>query len=307
MKRLLILTTLLTVILTAHGRYRQTPKDFTDPLRSNMNIGLHCGTGALTANAALGSPTSLGLNTGIDVDYTYLFNNFWGIRFGTDFVFSTSGFHADGVETQTMGEVELYDGSGTTVTRLSHYTFTTPSVNETYTAVLAQVPIQLSFRYKHFFFDVGAKAVIPLGVTASYQYGATEIGVGYDIDGTGSHLEVPIPCGTLEPQKGKYSLSEAGGLSFPLWVSLSFDIGYRIPLKLHQLLYIGFNMDYSLNRPTLGGENELITFEYGSPRFNNIASTRHLSQLGYFSFGLKIQYSFTFGRRANNQNNPFLP
>lgn len=304
MRKLLFGIALMLVTPFAHSQQRA--HGFAFPLRSNLDIGLRCGTGAVTANASMFNPTVLGTDVGFDLGYTYYFNNNWGVHIGADIVYCRNGYHFEAIESSVLGTIDLYD-DGSTITRPSHYTLLTQDVHQNNTSLFAEVPLQISYRHDHLQLNVGLKFIMPLSIAANYQYGTTEVGVGYDIDGTGSHLDIPIPCGTLEPQNGSYSFLENTGYTFPLLTALSFDAGYRIPLTMHRQLYLGFYVDYSLTHIGLDGEDELVTFNNGEPLFNNIAQTHHLNNWGYAALGIKIQYGFGFGKHASYHRSSATP
>lgn len=291
-----------------HSRffYKQQ-KMFKMQRRSNFTVEQGNGIANLHINSDLEGVNRLGVTTHLTAGYTYLWTQEMGFHTGLGIVYAGSGFATSKIETQSMGYLTAYNNENET-TRSTHYTVSVTSVKESYKAFYLELPIQLTYQQQWFWVNYGFKLLWPLSMKASCTYGETSIGVGYQIDGFGTYIDIPVEIARFSPEKNSYSVSKfvGGKICYPVYIAFAINGGYRLALDNKQSLLFGFYFDIALNRTPVGSDNSLVVFG-DIPALRPILQSNLANSLRYIDFGISITYNYTFGKRIGyRKGNPFV-
>ena len=310
LRHIVLLLTIFSTAVPLMGQqsrfYRDQKKMFSKQLRSNLTVKLGTGIANLHINSDLDGVNRLGFTTQLTAGYTFLWAKEMGFHTGLGIVYAGSGFSTSKVEAQSMGYMTAYNNEDAT-TRSTHYTASVSSVKESYQAFFLELPIQLTFQNEWFWVDYGFKLLLPLSVKASCTYGATSIGAGYQIDGFGTRVDIPVEIARFSPDKSTYTVSSlvGGGVCYPAYIAFAISGGYRLALDNKQMLQFGFYFDIALNRTPVGSDNSLVVFG-DVPSLRPILQSNLVNSLRYINFGVSITYNYTFGKRIGyHKGNPF--
>ena len=304
-KRLLYLLILLLALPPADAycqtlRQRQRLIMLRKQRAENIQFAAGGGLSSLMVNGKLLKPTTLGGGGNLDFGYTHFFNLNFGLHTGIGTLYSRSGFHQDRQESSTLTTVTVANNQRQT-DRAAHLTTITSDMNEHYNAFYVSIPLQFAYQYDNLWVNFGVRIMLPLSVTASYDYGKTLIGVGYDFDGLGVTLPHLVDKEIIDPQSGTYKVSglSGGEAGFAFFATASIEGGYRMPMGIDKILYLGVYLDYSLNQVAVGGDENYTRDEDDNLQPAHALSSSIADHLRYASFGIRLTYNYSSGRRIN--------
>lgn len=316
MKPSIAIFLLLLIFQPARAQYmtfkRAQQKYFNLQHRSNFTVNQGNGISSLLIASDLKNVNRPGFTTHLDVGYTFLWSYAGGFHTGLGIQYAGSAFASDGVESQTMGYMTAYSNEQS-ATRHAHYTANTSSVREDYHAWYLTLPVQLAYQQDHFWMNYGVKIMLPLSFSAKYDYGVTTIGAGYDFDGFGTSVDVPVEVDRLDTRSGTYDIASlTGGINgYPAYAALALSGGYRLALDHQHTLLFGFYLDLALNRTHAGGANNMVTLGTNYACRNALQSNV-VRSLRHIDCGISMTYSLTFGKKIgyhsksrNRNQNPF--
>lgn len=312
LRYLLLLAALVAVASDATAQWsafqRRQTSLFRAQRRSNLSFNHGDGLSALWVATDLSNANSPGFTTHLQVGYTFLWRREAGFYTGLGVRYARSGFAADRVETEAMGYLTAYNNEGS-ATRSTHYTASIASIDERYSALFLELPLQLTYQQGSFFLDYGFKLMLPFFVRASCRYGETTIGVGRDIDGFGTHVDLPVELRRLPASQNDYTVGSlgGGGFAYPFYVALALNGGYRLAFDRETSLQIGFFVDFALNRTSVGADEGMVDFGDRATLLPVLQSNLS-SVLRYMDCGVSIAYNFSFGKNISyrqNRKNPY--
>lgn len=304
-RELLRLIPLLVLMLSADilfgQNYRWESRQwnmFMNQRRSNFTVTGGVSTAALLVDMHPLLPTRIGVGGRLEAGYTFLWTRESGYHVGLGFTYSHSGFYVDRVESQIHGYVEAYNHENRVV-RSSDYTAVVNEVHERYDAFFLQVPLQLAFQQKHFYFNAGFRFMLPLHVKASCDYGTATVGVGYDITGFGQHVDVPIETYQFAASESDYVLSSVtkGGVAWLGTVAVAIDGGYRWCIDKQHHLAIGAYANFGINHTRVGDGEPFVVLEGNVPRIRTCMQGDLAGTLRYVDLGVSLTYTISFGKR----------
>lgn len=296
---LLLFLAVATTVYAQYGRTELRQRHYMRQQRSsNVSLALGGGVGELVADGRLLDPSYPGATFLVDAAYTYLWDRLSGIRVGLGVTYLHSRLAIEGAETSSTGQIELFDADGT-YTRSTHFTAATTAVSEGYDAVYVTLPLHLVLQRNHFFSALGVRLMVPLHVGASYSHGATHIGVGREVDGTGTTLARPVEMLSLEAQEGSYTLPATRFVS----AAVSVEAGYRYAVDAKKMLTVALYADVALNRSHHGGDG-LAALDGDGYHISHVLESGMVSALRYCAVGVRVTYGFSFGSRIRT-GNPF--
>lgn len=273
-------------------------KYFSMQLRSNLTIEQGNGINSFLIATDQKNANRIGFATFLQAGYTFFWDRQMGFHTGLGVRYAHCGFAADGVESQAIGYMTAYNNQNS-ATRRTHYTATLSSVKEAYNAWFLEIPLQLAYQDHHFWLDAGFKVLLPLSVSATYDYGEASIGAGYAIDGFGVGVEVPVEIERLDAQSGTYDVGTlgGGGIAYPAYLALALSGGYRLALDGQNMLQFGLYLDVALNRTCVGGISDMVAIDGAMPQQRTVLQSNLARSLRYCDFGISVTYNFTFGKK----------
>lgn len=283
-------------------------RSFRLQLRSNFTLEQGNGIASFLAASGQKLVNIIGFETQMQAGYTYLWNRKMGFHTGLGVRYAGGGFGAYNVEGQAMGYMTAYNNEHS-ATRRTHYTATLSSVRETYDAFFFEIPLQLAFQKQHWWMNAGLKVLVPLYVFGSYDYGPTSLGAGYDIDGFGVDVEVPVEVDRVDGLQGDYTVCDikGDGIAYPIYVAFALSSGYRMALDEKHMLQFGVYFDIALNRNVMGGTYYWLEIDDGVSQQQMVMQNNLEQSLRYCDFGISVTYNITFGKRIGyKKGNPFL-
>ena len=299
MKRLYLLAVAIVMASGVYAQWRVSP--FVRPQRYHFQAGLRGGTGAWMIDSKMGFPTQLGDMEAIDLGYTYLTTRYFGYHIGLSVSRLSSGCQFNSATRTAMGYIKVSDNQSHSI-RPSHFTIETKDISEVYSGWYVEVPLQIELQADHWWCRMGIKGMLPITMQAHYSTGETTVGVGHQIDGTGSHIANPVETFRYDAEEGDYEVTDiAGGkVCHPLYVSLALEGGYRWALAPSQMLYVGVWIDCALNRTACGGSDDVMEFNGTRPQFWHILESSRLSHLRYAAAGIKVSYDMAWGKKVDS-------
>ena len=268
---------------------------------SNIDFSFGGGCAQLIANGKILDPIHPGATIQMNAAYTYLWDRLSGIRLGLGMTYAHNGLNIDINEMESIGSIELFDNASTVV-RTTHFTTTTNGIQERYDLLFLTIPAYFVYQSEHFYSNIGLQLMIPLVSSANYDYGNTTIGVGRQIDGTGTTLRRPIEMKNIDGHSGNYKISSfSEGKTNLMNIAASFAIGYRYALNAKQIINFVFYANIGLNSAKNSGE-DFVSYTNGEYEQNNYLQSNSISTLRYLDIGLRATYNFTFGKRIRTSN-----
>ena len=304
---------LLLILLPANAQWmtfkRAQQKYFTMQLRSNLTIEQGNGINSFLIATDQKNANRVGFATFLQAGYTFFWDCQTGFHTGLGVHYARSGFAAEDVESQSIGYMTAYNNQNS-ATRRTHYTATLSTVSETYNSVFLEIPLQLAFQDHLFWMDAGVKVLLPLSVSATYDYGEASIGAGYAIDGFGVGVEVPVEIDRLDAQHGTYDVGTlgGGGIAYPAYLAVALSGGYRLALDGQNMLQFGLYLDVALNRTCVGGISDMVSIDGVMQQQRTVLQRNLARSLRYCDFGISMTYNFTFGKKIGYhryKSNPF--
>lgn len=288
------------------AQWRMKPR-FSKPRTNNVTFELKGGAGALLIDKSMGKPTKLGYNAGGMVGYTYQYDIKYGIHTGLGFTYLSSGYTTPSTVSIYLDEshqIPLVNSMGS---KQSDYDIRsrTSSVDETYTTLMIEIPVQWAYAYENYWFNAGVRLSLPLSISADYTYGPSvrEMiymeGSGTDLTNTPIHLfDVPAKTGSYKA----YSLSD--GLK--VFVNLAIEGGYRIPRGNNGSIYIGLYLDYALNNAGTVVEGQFLEWKLDENNnhdndeavYNGVLRSEAVDTYKNFNAGVKLYYNLAFGKKV---------
>lgn len=308
---IILLIFMLSVVISSVAQqtayFRTQQKYFWWQRSSNITIEQGNGLSSLLIASDIKDVNRIGFTTNLIVGYTYFWERTAGFHTGLGIRYARSGFAADGVESQSMGYMIAYNNESS-VKRRTHYTATITSVKENYNAFFLELPIQLVYQYRQFWFDYGFKIFLPISVKGAYDYGETVIGAGYTIDGFGTDVPAPIEFDRLDARSGTYTVSTlgGGGSAYTAYVALSFSCGYRHAIDKKHMLQFGVFIDFALNRTAINSSNGMVDIG-NDVAFHPVLQSSLVQSLRHIDCGISVTYNFTFGQRIGFHHYKSMP
>lgn len=269
------------------------PKYMGQQYTSNFTATL--GIGGATLAMSDGFRPGIGANIG--VGYVYHWRYDAGIHTGLGIRYAHSAFESGNIEAVSVGKMTAYNNTSS-ATRTTHYLSTITTVREDYDALFLDIPLQIIRQKGRFYYEYGFRVVLPLSVTAAYDYGETIVGAGLDIDGFGTYIQHPMEVDRIKPQHEQYTVGtlKGRGMAYPAYLALTVSGGYCLTLKSKQTLHIGVYADIALNRTCVGGTGDLLSLDNDKSRFRPVLQSNLASSLRYASVGIKVDYNLAFGK-----------
>lgn len=304
MRRFFAILLFVVVALTGLAQHPKMP-------RNRVMFGVGFGGNSFAQDWNLFYPSTVGGNLRGSVGYLYYINYNFGLYGGLDFAYAGGGYHADRYTSESQGFIEVSDGV-IVMTIPSTFTITTEDVKERYHSLMLAVPVLVhiqTYSRSPVFFRGGLKLAVPLTLSATYTYGHSEMGVGGEIDGTGTMLEDIIPRVEHDEVSGVYDAR----LSSPVQVLGSLEAGWMYRKRsrhvhpygsrLRRNYYIfGFStyLDFSLWETSVASSssNGLVSYANGSWHFSNCLQSDMVRRMGSVSLGLRFTWDFGFGADA---------
>lgn len=289
---------------------------------SHLSIGARGGVAGFSAQSIFKSKTQLGLGTSIDLSYAYFITNGVGIRTGFYLTTVSNSISVSDVETVLSAPSPYLTGV------VDNYTAVTPLLTENYAAVLGEIPIQLALRGDHWYSNLGVKMLLPYKIESSYHYDESPITYENSVNNALSNTRrnnkttyIPNPDPYPE-QNGTYTLYNAKDdvdfLDRPWYLLIALEAGYRVGCECGHSWVIGLYFDYALNR--LNSNSSDRSLLYISPEVSEAADptaaaaesgtlppgithtngawlSTALTSLGFFDFGVKLQYDIGLTQR----------
>ena len=301
MKKISLIFLALAIASTMQAQWKAAKK-FSAPSVHNVAVAIEGGVGGLMIDKSLGAPTKLGFNAGGGVGYTFYFAENYGVHTRFSFSYISSGYSAGEVHTDlTIDSIETWDAT-TTITGRADVTTTTTSVEEKYTTMLLELPIQFAYSQGHLWANAGVRLSMPLSVNATYTYGPSSTGIAYfhetetRVEGPPIHLEGGL---ALDGENGSYSAHKMAD-KFSVFVTLSLEGGYRIPVDATSSVYVGAFVDYGINSYTTEDNEQFIstTMKNGTKttQFNGALKSTATESFKNFATGIRAYYNFGIGK-----------
>lgn len=270
---------------------------------SNIDFSFGGGCAQLLADGRFFAPIYPGASFQMNVAYSYLWDKLSGFRIGLGMTYAHNGVGFDKFESESIGNIEFFDNESTVV-RSTHFTATTDGMHERYDLAFITLPAYFIFQSGHFYSNVGFQIMLPIISAAHFDYGATTIGIGRQIDGTGTTLRRPIEILSVDEQSGRYTASsfEQGGTNL-MNIAASIAVGYRYAIDAKSIINFVFYANIGLNKNKIDGD-DLVYYANGDYEINNYLHSNSISSLRYMDVGIRISYNMTFGKRISS-GNPF--
>lgn len=277
--------------------------------RNRIVFGGYVGASTFAPNWKFFEPSVPGLNFRGSLAYLYYFNTRLGIYCGVEAGYFGGGVNMEHFETESHGYIDVSDGNSTMTIPATFNTFT-QDIKERYHSLLLTIPLQCYLQTNEkepIFFRGGFKLAFPLTLSATYQYGKSEFGVGPEIDGTGTLLDGIIPRDTHEEMHGTYGAQ----FNNPFAVLGAVEVGLLMKYRSHHRHYIhgkirrnyyffglSFYMDVPLWELKDASSGDFISYSHGNWNFSNLIQSNVIDKMGYFSMGVKLTWDFGFGEDA---------
>ncbi|MBQ9546664.1 MAG: hypothetical protein IJU90_05205 [Bacteroidales bacterium] len=301
MKKISIMLLALALASSMQAQWKAA-KHFSAPSVHNVSIAIEGGLGGLMIDKSLGAPTKLGFNAGGGIGYTFYFAENYGVHTGFSFSYISSGYSAGEVHTDlTIDSIETWDAA-TTHRGRADVTSTTTSVEEKYTTMLLELPIQFAYSQANLWLNAGVRLSVPLSVNATYTYGPTSTGIThfYETDTYVAGNPIPLEGGlTLNGENGSYSAHKMAD-KLSVFVTLSVEAGYRFPIDATTSVYVGAFVDYGINSYTTEDNEQFISTLTNNgtktTRFNGALKSTATESFKNLATGIRAYYNFGLGK-----------
>ncbi|MEE1898213.1 outer membrane beta-barrel protein [Flavobacterium rakeshii] len=221
---------------------------------------------------------SPGFNFGIE--YTYNFNNNFGISLGTEFQHFKSevkAFAISGNYQTTDFEMESFE-----------FRYSMRSFKEEQTVGFINIPIMFVYQNQEYDFYVRAGAKIGLPLSGKFKSGYNLYTSGY-YPQYNAELFDPAFMGF-----GEFNNVQANGdLNIKPTYIASVELGIKQSVGKSNL-YIGFYLDYGLN-DIADKKNRLADYTVNDSgagfKYNSVLNTEYVDEIKTMAFGVKLRYS----------------
>lgn len=263
-----------------------------------VGIGYRAGLGTMLNNGDLGyiklndktlDGPQFRFSNGIDITLTQYTTPHFGFTVGLSYYRQQSGYTRCDLPSVEMGVLPItYQGSTTLMD--AEYTYLTSIVDENYQVSFIEVPLMLAARSKYLHADLGFRVAIPIASSASYNYGETSVNVGYDVLGTGTHLDELMVLDTRPGQQGSYDI--ANDLR-NIYVMATAGLSYRTIDKYNNVWLMGAYADLNLTKTILTNTTSPNFYsDLGGGTYTNAMHSSFMESFSFLSVGLKLQFCF---------------
>lgn len=267
---------------------------------SYLTVGIHCGPGGLMMNGSIAAPSRMGVDLGLNIDYTFFLNRAFGFNTGLGFNWLNSGLSTSKMNSTFMGRTPV-NSTLAQWSSTAHFICSTASVEETYNSFWLEVPLRIAIQAGRFIANLGFKVAMPVQMKANYNIGETTVSIDY-LPGTGTQLDSPMPMANYTARSGQYDLY---GNAYQdkvqmLFVMTSIELGWHVAFTSRNSLALTAYFDYSLNEADLHNDNHPNLISMGGDDFvyNGALRTTLIQSLCYFKAGFKLQYNFGLGHSS---------
>ncbi|MBQ0016345.1 MAG: hypothetical protein KBT04_05125 [Bacteroidales bacterium] len=267
---------------------------------SSLEVGGRMGIGALLPVTEFEVDYTPAFAGGFDLNYTYMFNDFFGFTTGVNISFLNSSIASNNILSHYSGEM----------TFINHYTNIaetknvrcvgkTESLREEYKATFFEIPLFLAIHNDQWYYNIGYKIGVPIKMNADFDRGPTTMMVDYIYDYGGYSLEdnpLPIDDATDPGTKGDYDVYKNRSKS--VFLLFALEIGYKFDVSNHGAISIGAYIDYGINNAQLGNPetSELLTLNGANvERYNGAMNSNLMTSVRYYKAGVRILYNLGFG------------
>ncbi len=263
-----------------------------------VGIGYRAGLGSMLNNGDLGyiklndkilDGPQFRFSQGIDITLTQFTTSNFGFTVGLSYYRQQSGYTRCNLPSVEMGTIPVtYQGNTTQMD--AEFTYLTSLVDENYQVSFIEVPLMLAARSKYLHADLGFRVAIPIASSATYTYGETSANVGYDVYGTGTHLDELMTLDSHPGAQGSYAIAnDLRGV----YVMATVGLSYRTIDKYNNVWLMGAYADCNLTKTILN--NATAPNFYSAANSGTYTNAMHSSFMESFSFlsvGLKLQFCF---------------
>lgn len=295
----LIVVILLLSAATCHS---QEWTRFHYPRKNNISLVPDGGVGGILANRSLLSPTSYGWTAGGSLLYTRMLDDEVGLQIGVGARRVTGAFDGKDLTSGYLSSVSISDG-GHSHDEAARFVYVTKNAHESYTMDLLEIPVRISYTVDNLYLAGGLKLGFPLSMTADYDYSEGLIGIS-ELVGTGTEFAEVVPTGSFPARDGSYGVCGLLDEKPALFVALSMEAGWRIPLGRAHNMMVGIFADYALNQSRVGceGDEDFISFEGDVPTYRTCMGSNVIEGFGYLTAGLRLTCQFGFGYEVGDDH-----
>ena len=269
---------------------------FGNTTSHDLSLSLNGGAGKIIIDDRGDKATDLGINCGLTLGYTYMFDEVSGLHTGVVFTYLRSGYSAETVNTSYTEQGITLRDNGTTYSGTARVTTVTHRIDEVYTSAILSLPVQYAFRYNGFWADLGLRLSLPLSISSSYTYGPSTAEIVYFDLPDVSYEATPIPYHALDADNhtGTYKAKNTS-----VFVDVDIEGGYRWlldPAK-NMSLYVGAYFTYALN--SFGGEEEsFLSFDAdGNASFAGLLNSAFVRAYSQMTFGITASLHLGIGAK----------
>ena len=230
---------------------------------------------------------------GLGVGYTYWMGRTVGVSSGLTLRYVSSSQRLEDFSGEVRGTIPATDGHAS-----SRFTATlgveTMGQRESQTVVMAELPVELSLRWRHLTGSLGAVLATSLTSYAQYSSNAISYRITSIDDASISVGQQPVEALVTRAGASDYAPSEE---RWPFFVMATAEVGYRFDLRRMNALTLSLYGRLSLNSCDVSGVSEQ------SMRLaNGVATTTSPVRAGlvdryrYYAAGLAVTYHVGLGR-----------
>ena len=266
---------------------------------SYIGFGLRAGMAGMKTVGDIKTTIQPGFSYGVDLCYMGEMGRFYGFIVGLSYV--EANFTIDATNIKSGYDGDLWWGStgrGDEFLLQAHFEGTTSTVREVMKAHILEIPVLFTFASERWYLGAGAKFVIPFNVTSRYTVGETHKIIDR-VYTTGTVLEegLELDAGTVEGIDGSYTVFGSGGKMVPVSVLAALEIGYRVQFSMNNRMQFSIYGEYPISSMSLNNSSNdmLMILNENEIKYRGMANANQLTGLGFFTFGLRIQYNFGLG------------
>ncbi len=294
MKKVLFLTLLILGVSFATKA--------SGPMSSTISLGPRVGIGAIMPAGNMMVDYTPGFAWGLDLQYTYMFNQFFGITAGIAYNSLSSSISGSDIISTYTGDMLVTDvETGYEMLTDVRCVGNTTSVKEHFDAAFIEIPLLLAIHNNVWYYNIGLKFAVPLKMNAHYEYGTTLMNVD-SICRTGTKLLDPMPQPSAPGDKGDY---DAFKTPLPLYVLLAMEIGYTFEFSHSSSVTLGAYLDYGLNDASLSNDPNAELLKLDGRKieyYRGAVKSNMMSAVRYYRLGFHVAYNFGFGGASKGAN-----
>ena len=233
------------------------------------------------------------ISMGYSIGYTRWFTNHIGLATTASLTYVSNVEQLSNITSTAHGTITICSGRG--VDRIVNTTMTvyTPSVKETQSLVMLDIPVQLALQHKHLYCNVGLALGFSLNTYGAYEYAPSSYGITA-IDDLGIDINtLPLDAVVVEGNKGDYA---PASVRYPFFVELAADLGWKYFFDNRNAVSLAFSLRYALNKCNVDhGNYEIINI---SSDHTTALAPMQAGLVDYFSYyvaGLKVTYHWGCG------------